>query len=67
MNDNSKKFDRFVDALDKLCKEHDVHLTTSEYDVLSVWPADADADSKFFPAGIDTDRIDDHVSGSHGS
>lgn len=59
MNDNSEKFDRFVEALDKLCKEYDVHLTTSEYDVLTVCRPDT-----WFPAGIPADRIEDHVSAS---
>jgi hypothetical protein len=33
----SAKFDRFVAALEALCREHDVELCASECDYLQVW------------------------------
>ena len=50
------KFDEFVKALDALCKEHDVRLSTTAYDFLQVWDGDC-TDG----AGTDPERIDDRT------
>ncbi len=50
----SVKFDNFVVALKALCVEHEVFLSTSGYDVLSVFNMDVHD-----PEGIDSDRIED--------
>ena len=50
----SEKFDKFVKALDALCKEHDVFLTPSNYDILEVWDG-----GRQDAAGINLFRIDD--------
>ena len=52
VNKKSERFDRFVEALDALCKEHDVHLSTSGYDLFSVL-------GPGFEAGVDIQRIED--------
>lgn len=33
----STQYDRFVEALEALCREHCVQLSVSEYDTLDVW------------------------------
>lgn len=33
----SEQYDRFVEALEALCREHRVQLSVSEYDTLDVW------------------------------
>ena len=60
MGKNTEKFDRFVKALDALCREHDVRLTSAEhahdllvvYDDISYAPTDA---------GMDVSRIEDRT------
>ena len=36
----TQKYEAFVEALQKLCDEHKVHLSTSMYDLITVWDAD---------------------------
>ena len=38
---NASRFNTFVKALEELCKVHGVTLSTSGYDGLQVWDADA--------------------------
>lgn len=33
----SQKFDKFMSALESLCKEHQVQISVSRYDRLQVW------------------------------
>ncbi len=52
------KYDRFVEALDALCKEHDVLLSPGGYDILGVW--DGSSVYASTRAGV-TERIEDRT------
>jgi hypothetical protein len=41
--ETSYKFIRFVAALEQLCRDHEVTLSTSEYDYLQVWDGSPEA------------------------
>jgi len=51
----SEKFDKFVTALNALCKEHGVFLSTTGYDALAVFDADEHDE------GTEVDRIEDET------
>lgn len=38
----SNQYDRFVEALEALCREHRVQLSVSQYDTLDVWELQGD-------------------------
>lgn len=38
----SNQYDRFVQALEALCREHRVQLSVSQYDTLDVWELQGD-------------------------
>jgi hypothetical protein len=48
----SEKARRFVEALEVLCRAHDVQLTTSSYDSLQVWDL-RDGEPPVYCAGFD--------------
>ena len=45
-----EKFERFVAALEALCIEHGVQLSTSLYDSIAVWPLEDP--QNIIPCGI---------------
>ena len=56
----SPKCKKFLKALEKLCREHEVQLTASMYDSLQVW--DLDGEDPLVFAGID-DRTKEPPAG----
>jgi hypothetical protein len=46
------KYDKFVAALQQLCREHGVQLATSGYDSLQVWDLDP-GDETIFAPGVE--------------
>lgn len=54
----SDKYEEFVEALNSLCSEHDVHICTSGYDGLQVWDRDESYDDIYVENCIKSDKGD---------